>query len=518
MNVALLLHTVRHLRGRQVVYQVRWRLRRARMRFVAAPEVTAVGNLVPWIGKAVCWKDGRFTFLNISDEFHGWGDARHGMLWAYNLNYMDWLCQPGISPEVGEEWIDRFIADLPVNSVGLDPYPIALRGINWVKFFCQHPEAATKPRLDSLYSQYRLLEKRLEYHLLGNHLLEDAYSLFIGSTFFGDERLYRKASKLLISQLREQTLADGAHYEQSPMYHCILLDRLLDCINIGQCCVRFSGQEAFVTELKATATKMLRHLAAIVYRDGTIPLLNDSAEGIAPQPSEIFAYAERLGVDCSGQSALRECGYRKFEGEGYEAIVDVGNITATYQPGHTHADTFNFEIRFDGQPFIVDTGISTYNKTSRRQYERSTAAHNTVTLADKDSSEVWGGFRVGNRAKVKITAESANSVTAEHNGFGNFGTHQRTIRAEAKAFCIQDKISKPTPAKAYLHFAPEVEVRYVSDSQIITSLGVVKITGADTVEITDGEVSREYNRLVQTKIAVAHFTQKLDVEITPASE
>ena len=54
MNVALLLHTVRHLRGRQVVYQVRWRLRRARMRFVAAPEVTAVGNLVPWIGKAVC--------------------------------------------------------------------------------------------------------------------------------------------------------------------------------------------------------------------------------------------------------------------------------------------------------------------------------------------------------------------------------------------------------------------------------------------------------------------------------
>ena len=35
-------------------------------------------------------------------------------------------------------------------------------------------------------------------------------------------------------QLEEQILPDGAHYEQSPMYHCILLDRLLDAINIGE--------------------------------------------------------------------------------------------------------------------------------------------------------------------------------------------------------------------------------------------------------------------------------------------
>lgn len=37
-------------------------------------------------------------------------------------------------------------------------------------------------------------------------------------------------------------------------------------------------------------------------------------------------------------------------------------IGPDYIPGHAHADTFNYELRIDGVPFIVDTGISTYNK------------------------------------------------------------------------------------------------------------------------------------------------------------
>ena len=66
----------------------------------------------------------------------------------------------------GVRWIDRFIADMPTNRVGLDPYPIALRAINWVKFFSRFPMESTAERRDSLYSQLRLLERKLEYHCL----------------------------------------------------------------------------------------------------------------------------------------------------------------------------------------------------------------------------------------------------------------------------------------------------------------------------------------------------------------
>ena len=32
--------------------------------------------------------------------------------------------------------------------------------------------------------------------------------------------------------LQEQVLGDGEHFERSPMYHCIMLYRVLDCYNL----------------------------------------------------------------------------------------------------------------------------------------------------------------------------------------------------------------------------------------------------------------------------------------------
>lgn len=218
-----------------------------------------------------------FSFLNLSSEFSSWNDTQHGMLWAYNLNYMDWLLQADMTFGEGAKWIDKFIDELPENRVGVDPYPIALRGINWIKFISINYTKINDEQLgkwnDSLFSQYKLLEKKLEYHLLGNHLLEDAYSLYIASIYFQDRSWFNKASKLMLKELKEQTLSDGAHYEQSPMYHSILLDRLLDCYNISKGNIFFENQRAVNSELREYAVKMLGHLSSIVYEDKQIPLL-----------------------------------------------------------------------------------------------------------------------------------------------------------------------------------------------------------------------------------------------------
>ena len=50
------------------------------------------------------------------------------MLWAYNLNYFDFLHQTNFSKDEACHWIDVFIRDIKENQVGLDPYPTALRG------------------------------------------------------------------------------------------------------------------------------------------------------------------------------------------------------------------------------------------------------------------------------------------------------------------------------------------------------------------------------------------------------
>ena len=491
MNIPLIYRTIKYLKFTQVFHQVKYRLMKPAYKVYLAPKGNIPQLIAGPIEKAMCLDGGKFAFLNLEHQFAGWNFTDNGMLWAYNQNYFDWINQEGFTAEEGSKWIDKFIAEVK-GGFPMDPYPISLRSINWVKFFCRYPECATKERIDSLYSQVNLLEKKLEFHLLGNHLLEDAYALYINACFFYDENLYKKAFKLLKGQLKEQILPDGAHYEQSPMYHCILLDRLLDCVNISQ--GAWGKGQGAGAELEPYALRMLGHLESIVWKDGSIPMLNDSANGIAPLPSQLFDYARRLGLSWK-PIPLKECGYRRMVSGNMEAIVDVGNITATYQPGHTHADTFNYELRVDGRPFVVDTGISTYNKNERRQLERSTIVHNTVAVNGGNSSEVWGGFRVGRRATTKMKVEKGELkiIEASHDGYGK--PCRRKFEMKDGSFSIEDWFDGE--AISYIHLAEG------ADENRIT------VDGAESITVKPWKYSTEYNRFHDGKVMEVHYKEHL---------
>lgn len=511
MNLSQIINTVKFLKPLQILYQIKNRLVQPKYMAEYVSVVRPI-NVNDGIFKYESAYDNVFRFLNVSDTFHSWNITSNGMLWAYNLNYMDYLLQENMSFECGSMWIDKFIEDLPSNKIGLDPYPIALRGINWIKFICRHRDLLTEEKMkywnDSLYSQYKLLEKKLEYHLLGNHLLEDAYSLFIASIYFENEKMYKRSSKLLIKELNEQILQDGAHYEQSPMYHCILLERLLDCCNFSFNNKLFNDQNELNIKLKEKAELMLGHLEMIVNDDMSIPLLNDSAYGIAPTVQDILKYANRLNLEWH-KISMKECGYRRLQNDRMNCVLDVGNIMAIYQPGHSHADSFNYELRIDGMPFIVDTGISTYNKTERRQYERCTSAHNTVVVENRDSSEVWGGFRVAKRANVEILKENNDYVYAVHNGYGHKYIHYRSFNLKEGKFEVIDEISTKTDAVNYIHLSPNVVIESVKNNEIITNIAKIHICGMDSVEIVDEMISTEYNRFQNIKVVKMYFKDKM---------
>lgn len=493
MKYKLLLHTVRYLRPHQVCYQLWYKVHKPKYKAKVAPDGERGRLRTEPIPRFASLKGNRFTFLNLGNEFAGWNFTDKGMLWAYNQNYFDWLNQPGMTAIEGCKWIDKFIEELPSNRIGLHPYPIALRCINWVKFFCKYPGCATKERLDSLYSQLCLLEKKLEYQVLGNHLLEDAYGLYIGAYYLGDTKMLSQAVKLLQKQLEEQVLTDGAHYEQSPMYHCILLDRLLDCINISG----LTNSTDYTNILSSFAERMLGHLESIVWNDGSIPLLNDSANNIAPMPKEIFEYAYSLGLKWQA-IPMKVCGYRRMMSERMEVTVDVGNIMASYQPGHAHADTFNYELRIDGKPFVVDTGISTYNKNERRQLERSSKAHNCVVVDGKDSSEVWGGFRVGKRCHTDIIEDTDKTIVASHDGFGK--PCKRRFEMTEETFVVEDWYEGE--AVSYVHLAENAD----SDR--------IKVKGTKDIEVKPWKYSTEYNRFHNGRVMEIRFNNHIRIQIS----
>lgn len=417
--------------------------------------------------------------------------------------------------EEGKRWIDKFIAEIETNRVGLDPYPIALRGINWIKFISLHPDEISdtdKKRWDfSLYAQYQILLDNLEFHLMGNHLLEDAFSLYFASFYFQDAGMFDKSSLLLKEQLQEQVLVDGAHYELSPMYHCILLDRLLDCINITKTCKRDGSWRELESYLTDVAQRMCSWLAAIQYNNGEIPLLNDSANGIAPTSEELFAYAQRLGLYWK-KATLTDSGYRKKNFGQAELVIDVGAIGPDYIPGHAHADTFNYELRLHQRPFIVDTGISTYNKNNRRQYERGTAAHNTVVIAGRNSSEVWGGFRVARRARVFSLEETKQSVTASHDGYGII--HTRCFAWGDSVLEIKDELSCTCAAVNYITLHPDTKIESADRNTIRTDRGSIELEGHTSVKIEPAEISFEYNNLRATNRIRIDFSKEMRYRIT----
>jgi hypothetical protein len=166
----------------------------------------------------------------------------------------------------------------------------------------------------------------------------------------------------------------------------------------------------------------------------------------------------------------------------------VGNITATYQPGHTHADTFNYELRIDGQSFVVDTGISTYNKTERRQLERSTPAHNTVSVDGRNSFEVWGGFRVGRRCHVRCKKEDERFIEAEHYGFGKSCKRRFELK---DAFVVEDWYDGE--AVSYIHMAEGADEKHI------------KIDDALSVERKPWQYSIEYNKFLEGKVIEIRF-------------
>ena len=516
-------HTLRYLTLEQVFfrgyYKARGLVRKAlgiKPCFTRYKQGQCLSFKAPWIEKPCSYKgDNLFEFLNVCDTFSGvWDSNANGELWRYNLNYMDFLLQPSMDAAEGYAWIDRYISSLPVNRVACDPYPISLRCMNWIKFVSLHHGSLSCEQLEridtALYSQCLILAESVERHLMANHYLENGFALLFAACYFNDKAFFRKADRILRSQLKEQILPDGAHYELSPMYHCIILERLLDCYSV----VDHQQHNTLALFMLGKIKSMLGWLETIVMSDGNIPLLNDSALGIAPMPSELFSYARSLGVEWS-PSVLADCGYRKFKGHSYDVLVDVAAMGPSYNLGHSHADTFTFVMNVDGKPFIVDTGISTYGAGKRRSYERSTIAHNTVAVNGADSSRVWGAFRCAERAKVTVVKDEDNFVCAQHNGYESMSVLlKRTFVCKGAEFKIIDEVccsDKDVDCVSMLFLSPDVNVVSFDYNTIRTSSGIIQLDGAVSVEVEPVEIAVSYNILRSTKRIAIAFKEKLSI-------
>jgi len=522
-KIKLLLNTVKYLKPIQVYYRFYYFFRNRLFSIDADGGGLPPFTLINWESTlksplSYTHKEKAFSFLNMTHHFLeqiDWNYAGNGKLWTYNLNYFDFFSQREITDEIGIDLIHDYIKNDNILKDGKEPYPISLRGMNWIKFLSENK--IRDKRIDkTLNNHYRILLKNLEYHLLGNHLLENAFSLLFGAYYFQDEKLYNKSRKLLFSELNEQILNDGAHFELSPMYHQIIFSRLLDCIQLIKLNPIWKKNELLYF-LEGKASIMNSWLQNITYNNGTIPMVNDSTYHISLTSDELFTYSKSLGI-VSKTVPLSTSGYRKINSSKYELFIDVGDVGPDYQPGHAHSDTFNFELIKNGKPIFVDTGISTYEKNVIRQNERATCSHNTVQIDNIEQTQVWGGFRVANRAKVSKLKERGNHIEAVHNGYKKAGfLHKRVFLWDENKVTLKDEISKSTnnKSKAFFHLHSSIKKPLLKENKIILQDLDILIEFKDcaNILIADYQLSEGFNKTKSAYKIIVTFDQKLTTTI-----
>lgn len=466
---------------------------------------------------------GRFRFLNAERELASPIDWRltgvdAPALWRFHLHYQEYLLGLAAAVQAGDaarhyarawelaaSWIDgNSPADRRTWGDGWHPYCIARRLPAWMLLWTAQPPGGDLADrvLQSMFLQSRFLARHLEYDLGGNHLLEDLRALAMAGAFFAGEEAdgwLDQSERLLTRELRQQILPHGEHFERSPMYHCQMLDALLDVRDVTQ-----TVRPALSAACGETAARMAGFLQSILHPDGQIPLLADSALDEAGEPKQLIRRAGFSSKEL-GCGPLRVGDYWRFADGGDWLLLDAGPVGADHLPAHAHADLLTLEASIDGKRLLVDGGVFNYEDDAMRAYCRGTAAHNTLMIDGLDQCDVYSRFRMGRRGwptgfRYGETGGFGWALAA-HDAYRSTGVPrvERFVacRGQGPWICIDRALGHGRHTLAsWLHIHPDWRVEPVAEGEVRLTLGETRLRlralGPCTMTVGEGWYCPEF--------------------------
>ncbi|WP_248833219.1 heparinase II/III family protein [Frankia sp. Mgl5] len=407
---------------------------------------------------------GHITLLGATRRLHpagsgsvdvDWNQIHAPMLWRYHLHYWDWAWALTRSDDGGQIFSGLYHSWRHAVRVGQGvawaPYVASLRA--WTLCGLWHPLVRGTAAEDAVRADLGLhrsfLRGHLETDVGGNHLLKN-YKALIGLAVADTDGLDRRRwIGTLLGQLERQVLGDGGHYERAPAYHCQVLADLDDLASL----LRAVSVDV-PAALSEAIDRMRGWLADVLGPDQAVPLLNDGYPVPQAAVDDLLGSSPSTTVpgsdptDVAICSLLADSGLAVLRAGPWHLIADVGPPCPDDLPAHAHADTLSFLLWADGRPVLVDTGTSTYEPGPIRDTERSSAAHSTVVVDGSDSTEVWGAFRAGRRARpelIRVTCRNREAtLTASHDGYRHLPgrpMHQRTWQLDPAGLILRDRIT-----------------------------------------------------------------------------
>jgi uncharacterized heparinase superfamily protein len=449
-----------------------------------------------------------------------WQQPDAPQLWRYHLHYWDWAWGLAADPDraAARELFAALWRSWRASCAfgagdAWRPYPAALRAWSWCGLY-RDLVAGTGLAGEfcrELAAHAGFLRRHLESDVGGNHLVKNLKALAGLAVFLGDEPLLRRSLRLLTGQLAVQVLPDGGHYERAPAYHCQVLADLIDVTDL----LNATGRPP-APALTLAIARMRRWLGAVLTPDGGVPLLNDGF----PVPGALVAALRPAPVPPGPLVTLPDTGLIRGTAGDWHLLADAGPACPDDLPAHAHADTLGCVAHVGGQPLLVDTGTSTYAAGPVRDYERSTAAHNTVEIDGADSTEVWGAFRAGRRARVhgpvaRLAADGMTALAA-HDGYRHLRgrpCHRRRWSLTSGGLQVDDEVTGEGRHAVTLrwHLPPGAGVSLrPGGATVATAAGEFAVTVAGSAPFWLGVESVPVATGFQRTAAAPVFTCRLD--------
>ncbi|MCF8264205.1 MAG: heparinase II/III family protein [Melioribacteraceae bacterium] len=372
------------------------------------------------------------------------------------------------------EWI-KFSPPKP--NISWNAFNCSVRLINWVKILISVSDDYEISKEDfytisnSIYKHIQIIRQNIEYHIPGNHVLIQYFSIFFTLTLFDNwdfsEKLNEIFEKNFIEEFEKEFPNRQFHFEHSSHYHIqiiligiyyyIISKKKMGKIPANIVKERLLDISELMTFFKIGDDRL------VMLGDNCYPFFHDSLKNDYQNVFALFKYLEFDLNNSTNKVIIRDPYIFCAKGNS-KLIYDVGLIGLEQNPGHGHADIQSVIFSDNDKPIFIDPGTRNYSNKKDDIHVKKTISHNTLSIDGEDQALNWGFFRwayLPTRPVFKI--EDFNDslvIKSSFHGFKHLGgiTHSRNIELMEGKLSITDSVPNLIDKNVELNFILNPEI------------------------------------------------------------
>ncbi len=400
-----------------------------------------------------------------------WLEAMHGFTWLRDLRALGGDAARRKARGLATNWLDHN-ADWSLPAWRGDV--VATRLVAWLShyetFFASGGDDFRQRLVASMMAQQRHLARALRVESRGSRRITGIKGLIHGVLCLGGggAALERWLS-LLGDTLEAQVLADGGHIERRPDLQVSILRDLIDIrAALG------AGQREIPESLQNAIDRMAPMLRYLRLGDGGLARFNGGGAGDPAMIDAVLAQAAPRG---KAAARAPHSGFERLSSGKMLVLADAGGPPPPPFDARAHAGSLGLEISIGVERLIVSCGPAPGGNPDWSRAARATAAHSTLVVADRNSSEIVAGGGIGpRRATVTAARESDNGaalVVMSHDGYGTSHAvvHRRRLYLAQDEEDLRGEDSLTGPAgvafAVRFHLHPDVRASLLRSGQSV---------------------------------------------------